>query len=107
MPGGAIPDAGATLAYLEHLTGRRPEVIAGKPSPLIMETARERLGLPAEQCIVIGDRLETDIRMGKEAGMQAAVVLTGVTRREDVAGRSGPRTMCWSRSGNCCGWCEV
>jgi arabinose operon protein AraL len=90
MPGGAIPDAGATLAYLEHLTGRRPEVIAGKPYPLIMETARERLGLPAEQCMVIGDRLETDIRMGKEAGMQAAVVLTGVTHREDVAGAHWP-----------------
>jgi ribonucleotide monophosphatase NagD (HAD superfamily) len=70
---------------MEQLTGRTPEVIAGKPSSIIMEVAQDRLGLPAEQCIVIGDRLETDIRMGKEAGMYAAVVLTGVTQREDVA----------------------
>lgn len=86
MPDGAIPDAGATLAYLEHLTGRQPEVIAGKPSPLILQTAQARLGVPPEHCLVTGDRLETDIRMGKEAGMQAAVVLTGVTRREDLPG---------------------
>lgn len=84
MPDGAIPDAGAILKYMEQLTGRTPEVVAGKPSPLIMEVAQDRLALPAEQCIVIGDRLETDIRMGKEAGMYAAVVLTGVTKREDV-----------------------
>jgi len=89
MPGGAVPDAGAILAYLAQLTGRRPELIAGKPSKLILETALERLGLPAERCLMAGDRLETDIRMGKEAGMVAAVVLSGVSTRED-AQRASP-----------------
>ncbi|MFN2202951.1 MAG: HAD-IIA family hydrolase [Caldilineaceae bacterium] len=85
MPDGAVPDAGAILAYMEQLTGRRPELIAGKPSTVILETALERLGLPAERCLMAGDRLETDIRMGKEAGMVAAVVLTGVSTRQVAA----------------------
>lgn len=90
MPGGAIPDAGATIAALEHITGRKVEVVAGKPSPLIMEVALERLGLPAARCMMIGDRLETDIAMGQQAGMATAVVLTGVTKREEVARLASP-----------------
>ena len=65
MPGGDIPDAGATLAALQHLTGRQPDLIAGKPSQLMMRVAMDRLGLPPERCIMVGDRIETDIRMGK------------------------------------------
>jgi arabinose operon protein AraL len=84
MPGGAIPDAGATIAALEHLSKRKLELLAGKPSPLIMETALARLGVPPQRCLVTGDRLETDILMGKRAGMVTAVTLTGVSRREDV-----------------------
>jgi NagD protein len=85
MPGGVIPDAGATVAALEHLTGRKLELLAGKPSALIMQTALELLGLPPGRCLMVGDRLETDIRMGKESGMRTALVLTGASRREDLA----------------------
>ena len=84
MPGGSIPDAGATIAALEHITGRRVELVAGKPSPLITQVAMQQLGLPAERCMMVGDRLETDIRMGQQAGMATAVVLTGVSRRTDA-----------------------
>lgn len=90
VPGGAIPDAGATIAALEHATGRRVELLAGKPSPLIMQAALAQLGLPPRRCLVAGDRLETDIRMGQQAGMYTAVVLTGVSRREDVAAMAAP-----------------
>ena len=85
VPGGGVPDAGGTLAALEHMTGRRVELLAGKPSPLILQTAMQRLNLPPQSCVMVGDRLETDIRMGKEAGMLTGVVLTGVTSRADVA----------------------
>jgi NagD protein len=84
LPGGDIPDAGATLAALEHLTGRPVELVAGKPSPLITAFALELLGLPAERCLMVGDRLETDIRMGQAAGMKTAVVLTGVATRKEA-----------------------
>jgi NagD protein len=84
LPGGAVPDAGATLAALEHLSGRTVELVAGKPSSLIAQVGLETLGLPAARCLMTGDRLETDIRMGQQAGMYTAVVLTGVTRRADA-----------------------
>jgi arabinose operon protein AraL len=84
MVGGGIPDAGGTIAMLEHMTGRKVELLAGKPSKLMMQVAMDRLGLPAKRCMMIGDRLETDIMMGKSAEMVTGVVLTGVTRREEA-----------------------
>ena len=84
MPNGAIPDAGAIIAYLEHISGRQLELLAGKPSPLILEVALEKLNTSPERCIMIGDRLETDIRMGNQAGMKTVLVLSGITTRDMV-----------------------
>jgi arabinose operon protein AraL len=84
MPGGAIPDAGGTIAALEHMTGRSVELLAGKPSALITGVALQKLGLAADRVMMVGDRLETDIFMGQQAGMWTAVTLTGVTRPEDI-----------------------
>lgn len=88
LPGGAIPDAGATIAALEHITGRSIELVAGKPSVMMLDEACRTLALPPERCMMVGDRLETDMRMGLEAGMYTALVLTGVTSREDLAASS-------------------
>ena len=85
VEGGELPDAAAVIGALEGCTGRTVELVAGKPSALIVGAALGRLGLPAEVCLMVGDRLETDILMGKQAGMSTALVLTGVTRREDLA----------------------
>ncbi len=90
MPGGGIPDAGATIAALEHITGRKLELLAGKPSKLIMEVALIRLDLPADRCLMVGDRLETDMFMGQQAGMLTAVVLSGASTRESVARMERP-----------------
>lgn len=90
MPGGGIPDAGGTIAALEHMSGRKLELLAGKPSTLIMEVALERLGLPAARCMMVGDRLETDIFMGQQAGMVTAAVLTGVATRADAQRMATP-----------------
>ncbi|MEZ4660504.1 MAG: HAD-IIA family hydrolase [Caldilineaceae bacterium] len=84
MPGGAIPDAGATLAALNALTGRAPDVLAGKPSTLTVEVVMELMQLPPERCMMIGDRLETDIFMGQRAGMKTCAVLSGVSKAADV-----------------------
>lgn len=84
LPGGGIPDAGATIAALEHLTGRQVELLAGKPSTLIVEVAMDLLGTPPERTLMVGDRLETDMRMGIEAGMKTAAVLTGASTREQA-----------------------
>lgn len=90
MPGGGIPDAGGTIAALEHMTGRTLDLLAGKPSSLITQVALQKLDLPAERVMMIGDRLETDIRMGQQAGMITAVTLTGASTREDVAAMATP-----------------
>jgi len=82
MPGGGIPDAGATIAALGHLTGREVELLAGKPSALMMEVALQNIDLPPQRCLLVGDRLETDIKMGQSAGMQTALVLSGATSRQ-------------------------
>ena len=54
MPGGSIPDAGATIAALEHLTGRQVEILGGKPSPLMMQVAAETLQLSPDRCLAGG-----------------------------------------------------
>jgi phosphoglycolate/pyridoxal phosphate phosphatase family enzyme len=90
LPGGDVPDAGATLAALEHLSGRTVELVAGKPSSLIANVGLEKLGLPAARCLMAGDRLETDILMGQQAGMRTAVVLTGVAQRAEAEQMAPP-----------------
>ncbi len=90
MPGGFIPDAGGTIAALEHMTGRTLELLAGKPSPLIMQVAMAELGLPPERLMMVGDRLETDIFMGQQAGMLTALTLTGVATRQDAEQMAHP-----------------
>jgi arabinose operon protein AraL len=86
VPGGGLPDAAAVIGAIEGCTGRPVEVVVGKPSPITVRAILDRLRLPASECIIIGDRLETDIRMGREAGMATAVTLTGVTTPELLAG---------------------
>jgi len=85
IPAGGFPDAAAVIGAIEGCTGKRVEVVVGKPSLITARAILDRLQLPASECIIVGDRLETDIRMGQEAGMTTAVVLTGVTTPEVLA----------------------
>ncbi len=81
-----IPDCAGMIGAIEGVTGVKVEEVVGKPSPLMAWAALERLGgvEPAE-CLLAGDRLETDILMGRKAGMATALVLSGVTTREAAA----------------------
>jgi len=82
---GYAPDIGATTAFIEASTGRKPDVILGKPYAGIAEEALRRTGLPAEELAVVGDRLYTDIATGVNFGMTSILVLTGETGLEDLA----------------------
>ncbi len=82
-PRGEIPGAGAWTSVLVTATGREP-IYAGKPAPALFELARRRLGAPKEATLVVGDRLETDIAGGQAAGMPCALVLSGVSGREQA-----------------------
>ena len=84
MPTGSIPDAGATIAALGCISGRQLDLLAGKPSQLIVDVILDRLSLRPDQCLMVGDRLETDIAMGQTAGMRTAVVLSGASTRADL-----------------------
>jgi arabinose operon protein AraL len=79
VEGGEIPDCAGMTPAIEAVTGKKVEVIVGKPSPLIIHAAFEAMGLRPDDCILIGDRLETDIKMGKDSGMATGIVLTGLT----------------------------
>jgi arabinose operon protein AraL len=85
LEGEQIPDCAAVIGALEACSGRRVEWVAGKPSPVMLQAALDRVQQPAERCLVIGDRLETDVAMGRECGAYAALVLTGVTTPEILA----------------------
>jgi NagD protein len=79
VEGGEIPDCAGMIAAIEAVTEKKVEAIVGKPSPIMIQIVLDVLGLRPENCILIGDRLETDIKMGKDSGIATGIVLTGVT----------------------------
>ncbi len=81
-PRGEIPGAGAWISVIVTATGIQP-VYAGKPSPHLLEYARQRLGTTCDETLVVGDRLETDIAGGQAAGMPVALVLSGVSTKAE------------------------
>jgi HAD superfamily hydrolase (TIGR01450 family) len=86
FPGGrGEPDAAAIIGAVEGCTGVRCQQVVGKPDPYMLEAALQRLNLPASRCVMVGDRLSTDIRMAVDAGMPSALVLTGETTPELLA----------------------
>ncbi|MBI4588880.1 MAG: HAD-IIA family hydrolase [Candidatus Rokubacteria bacterium] len=76
---GEIPDCAGMIAAVEAVTGKAVELVVGKPSPLMLEVALEVLGLPPAETVIVGDRIETDVTMGKTLGLATILVLTGVT----------------------------
>jgi NagD protein len=82
--GGLVPACGAMAALIERATGVSPFFV-GKPNPLMIRTALNYLDVHSEDTIMVGDRMDTDIVAGVEAGLETILVLSGVTRRENVA----------------------
>lgn len=80
---GLVPACGAMAALVEKATGVAPFFV-GKPNPLMMRSALNYLGAHSEETIMIGDRMDTDIVGAVSSGTDTALVLTGVTRREEV-----------------------
>jgi 5'-nucleotidase len=81
---GLVPACGAMAALIERASGVSPFYV-GKPNPLMMRTALNYLGVHSENTVMVGDRMDTDIVAGVESGMETILVLSGVTRREQVA----------------------
>ncbi|MGJ3522268.1 HAD-IIA family hydrolase [Nitratidesulfovibrio sp. D1] len=83
-PQGPLPDAGSFIALYEAATGRTPDVVFGKPNTILLRSLLTRYQ-PHEMAMV-GDRIYTDKLLAENAGMDFILVLSGETRREDLAG---------------------
>jgi NagD protein len=81
--GGMVPATGAVAALIGAATGIQPYYI-GKPNPLMMRTALRTIDAHSEESVMVGDRMDTDIIGGTASGLETILVLSGVTRREDV-----------------------
>ncbi|NPV57550.1 MAG: HAD family hydrolase [Anaerolineae bacterium] len=80
---GIVPACGAMAALIEKATGKAPFFI-GKPNPFMMRAALNHLGAHSETTVMIGDRMDTDVVAGIQSGLQTILVLTGVTKREEI-----------------------
>lgn len=83
-PAGPIPAAGAIAALITKATGVAPYV-AGKPNPMMFRSGMTKIGAHSETTGMIGDRMDTDVIAGIEAGMHTVLVLTGISQAADVA----------------------
>lgn len=77
---GLAPGAGAIVAALSASSGKRPEVV-GKPSTFMLELGLKMSKVPKERAVIVGDRQDVDVVMGKSAGLTTVLVLTGVTKK--------------------------
>jgi NagD protein len=84
-PGGPLPATGSVAALISRATGIEPYYV-GKPNPLMMRSALNTLNAHSEQTAMVGDRMDTDIVTGIEAGLETILVLTGITDRVEAEG---------------------
>jgi len=80
-----IPGSGAVVNAVAGAAETEPEAVLGKPSAATAEILADRVGVPPAECLLVGDRLDTDVAMGERAGMETALVLTGAATRADLA----------------------
>lgn len=81
---GMVPGSGAIVNAIGGVLGREPDRVLGKPSPEAQQAVLEALGVPADRCVLVGDRLETDVKLGENAGMTTVLVRTGASTDADV-----------------------
>lgn len=84
MKDGVIPDSGSLIKAIEVASNSKVAAIIGKPSIYSAELIMSEANVTSDQCLIVGDRIDTDILFGKNAGMKTALVLTGVTSEEEV-----------------------
>lgn len=83
-PRGVIPATGAVAAMITSVTGKEPYYV-GKPNPVMMRSALNNIGAHSEHTVMIGDRMDTDVKAGLEAGMRTILVRTGIADDKEIA----------------------
>ena len=84
MECGIVPACRSLISPIEMATGKKAYYV-GKPNPLMMRTGLQLLGVHSQEAAIIGDRMDTDIIAGIESGLDTVLVLSGVTKREDIS----------------------
>ena len=92
---GDIPDVGSFLKMFEQATGRTADIIFGKPNEIILKLCLSKSNVDFSEVLVIGDRLETDIKMANFVGIKSVIVLTGETMLEDLKKHTTTPTKIW------------
>jgi NagD protein len=82
-PDGPMPATGSVAALISKATGKEPYVV-GKPNPMMFRSAMNKIGAHSENTGMIGDRMDTDIVAGIEAGLHTVLVLTGISDRAEI-----------------------
>lgn len=82
-PDGPLPATGSVAAMISRATGVEPYFV-GKPNPLMMRSALNRMEAHSETTVMVGDRMDTDVKSGLEAELRTVLVLTGSTQRQQV-----------------------
>ncbi len=103
---GFMPDVGAMMAFVKAATGREPDLVVGKPNRLIVDVAAMKLRLEVDQLAMIGDRLYTDIALGKSSGIVTVLVLSGETKLEDLKGSQFQPDYTFENLANVADWLE-
>ncbi|MCG7381338.1 HAD-IIA family hydrolase [Paenibacillus sp. ACRRY] len=101
VQGDIIPDTGSILSSIEAASQQKVSIVIGKPSPYYAEKALQLLNVNSSSCLMIGDRLETDILFGKQNGMKTALMLTGISSREDIQETGIIPDYIWSSFNEC------
>lgn len=81
---GLVPGNGALVGAIEGMTGRKPDLMVGKPEPHILNAAMKSMGLSPEECIMVGDSIQSDHYAAEAAGVRSVLVLTGNVDRSDI-----------------------
>ncbi|WP_435358174.1 HAD-IIA family hydrolase [Haloarchaeobius sp. DFWS5] len=81
---GLVPGSGAIINAVADVAGREPEAVLGKPHEVTRAAALDRLGVDSAQCVVVGDRLDTDVALATGTDMTTVLTLTGVSDRTTV-----------------------
>lgn len=79
-----IPDCGSIIALIKTATGKECELVAGKPSQYMVQTVLKKTGLQPSELAIVGDRLYTDVALGKNSGIFSLLVLSGEAKQDDI-----------------------
>src|SRR5574342_55048 len=101
---GFMPDIGAMIAFVRASTGREPDLVVGKPNRLIVDAVAHKLGLQIMDMAMVGDRLYTDIALGKTSGITTCLVLSGETQLEDLVASPFQPTYTFANLGGIADW---